>query len=134
MAALYGGRQIDFITEGDARLIAVDQELMHHVLSNLLSNALKYAPAHLPVICELHYQAQDARLVVRDHGMGIPAEALAHIGEPFYRANNVRSIQGTGLGLALVQKIVQLHRGTMHIDSQLNQGTQITITLPLLQS
>lgn len=109
----------------------MDQRLLQHILSNLLSNALKYSPQGSTVQFTLHCQAGQAVFQIQDHGLGIPLEDQARLFETFHRASNVRNIQGTGLGLAIVKRSVDLHGGTIDVASQVGVGTTFTVTLPL---
>ena len=110
--------------------LRLDVRRIQYVLTNLLSNALKYSNQMTPVIVDLRNSNGGIMLKVSDEGVGIPEEAQAHIFEPFFRATNVGSVGGTGLGLSIVKEIVELHHGTIKVHSMVNQGTQITIWLP----
>ncbi len=114
--------------------LMLDQRRMKYVLTNLLSNALKYSTATSSVLLEAHCEGQFVLLRVTDYGIGIPASEQTHIFEPFYRAQNVSGIGGTGLGLSVVKDIIELHSGTISLTSELGKGTQITILLPVKAS
>ena len=70
-------------------------------------------------------------LTVSDQGRGIPDEDLKHLFQPFYRATNVGTIPGTGLGLSIAKESVELHRGSITVQSQVDVGTTVTVTIPL---
>ncbi|XGB42031.1 MAG: HAMP domain-containing histidine kinase [Nodosilinea sp. LVE1205-7] len=114
-----------------------DASQLTRLLTNLISNSLQFtAPGGL-VKVELEVIRQHGQpwlqLVVQDTGVGIATEALTHVFDRFYRADpsrRRRNDQGTGLGLAIAKAIVDHHRGTIHIHSHLNQGTQVTVLLP----
>ncbi|MEN9227649.1 MAG: ATP-binding protein [Gloeomargarita sp. HHBFW_bins_205] len=110
-----------------------DPDLLRQVVMNLLSNAYRYTPVGGHIRLALQRQDQQAVLTVADDGMGISPEALPHIFEYFYRDERVRQrgISGSGLGLAIVRQIVELHGGTITVDSQINQGTTFTVRLPV---
>lgn len=112
---------------------SVDAEQMMRVLGNLVSNALRYTPADGRIT--LTAQAHDGavQILVEDTGEGIPAEALPHLFHRFYRIDASRTQQEgeSGLGLAIAQKIVEAHSGTIAVESELGQGMTFTITLPL---
>jgi signal transduction histidine kinase len=102
------------------------------VFDNLLDNAVKYGPRGGTVEVSVRSEAGLAILSVSDRGEGIPAADLPHIFERFRRGRNVEGrIPGTGIGLAGVQRIVELHHGTISVDSSLGEGTTFTIRLPL---
>lgn len=108
----------------------VDARLLHHVLTNLLSNAIKYSPQGGSVTCNLHIDEKGLILKVKDSGIGISKPEQAHIFDDFFRAANVGTIQGTGLGLVIVKQIVSLHGGTVTCESELRVGTTFTVWLP----
>jgi hypothetical protein len=122
--------EIQFICCGKRTTAYVDEELLHKILGNLLSNALKYSPdggtIHLSMAC------QDNQVIfqVRDPGIGIPLEDQPHIFEPFHRAANVDTIRGVGMGLAIVKRAVDLQGGAISLESEVGVGTTFTVTLP----
>jgi PAS domain S-box-containing protein len=112
----------------------LDEKLLRHILTNLLSNAVKYSPPESAVSLLLAERDNQALIEVTDQGIGIPPEDQAHLFESFHRASNVGTRQGTGLGLVIVKKAVELHGGTISVDSKLNAGTRISVRLPLTQA
>lgn len=129
---LVAGRHLlEFDVDGEVSLVCLDAKLLRQILSNLLSNATKYAPQGGSVGLRLDYQHNQIILQVSDQGIGIPQDDQEHLFEAFYRASNVGSIQGTGLGLAIVKKCVDLHKGQIVIESQVGVGTTFTVMLPL---
>ena len=111
----------------------VDRDMWEKIVLNLLSNAFKFT---LEGEIEVRIDAaadRTARLVVRDTGVGVPAEEIPRMFERFHRVQNVnaRTHEGTGIGLALVQELVRLHGGAVRVDSALGQGSQFTVTIPL---
>lgn len=105
---------------------------LEQVLHNVLGNAIKYSPRGGTVTVALMATANNVQLVVRDEGIGIPAADLPYIFERFYRAGNVSAdtISGVGIGLFVVQEIVNLHGGTIAVESEEGVGSSFTITLP----
>jgi PAS domain S-box-containing protein len=120
-----------FICEGKSLPVCLDERLLRSILSNLLSNAIKYSPTGGNVCLTLEYQSNTVMLKVQDQGIGIPLEDQKHLFEPFHRGTNVRTIPGTGLGLVVVKKCVDLHQGSIHFTSEVGLGTTCSITLPL---
>jgi PAS domain S-box-containing protein len=114
-----------------------DTARLERVLANLLSNAIKYSPEGGEIVIEIE-QADEARerwavIRVRDSGLGIPAEDLPHIFDPFRRAGNVVGrVRGTGIGLTIARKIVEQHAGTLTVRSVLHAGSTFTIRLPVI--
>lgn len=122
---------LTFTSQGTPCSIELDEKLMHSVLSNLLSNAIKYSPKGGNVRLALEFQSDAVLLSVEDEGIGIAPDDQRRLVEPFYRGKNVGSIPGTGLGLVVVQKCVDLHQGTMQITSTPGKGTTCLLKLPL---
>ncbi|MBX3081279.1 MAG: PAS domain S-box protein [Anaerolineae bacterium] len=110
--------------------LLLDKKLMRHLLNNLLSNAIKYSPDGKTVTVNLVCADQHIVLSVRDEGIGIPEADLKRLFEPFHRAANVGGISGTGLGLVIAKESVELHNGTLTVDSQVGVGTTFTISIP----
>jgi PAS domain S-box-containing protein len=121
---------LTFTCQGTPYPIELDEKLMRSILSNLLSNAIKYSPSGGNVLLTLKFQADAVLLSVQDEGIGIPLEDQRQLFEPFHRGKNVRTIPGTGLGLVVVKKCVDLHQGMVKISSALGAGTLCLVTLP----
>ncbi|MBK9749191.1 MAG: PAS domain S-box protein [Chloroflexi bacterium] len=113
-----------------AVLVAYDPRLLRQAVSNLLHNALKYSAGEQPVDLQLSHDEQAIRICVRDAGIGIPPDDIKHIFEPFHRADNVGSISGTGLGLSITKQAIDLHNGTITVESEVGKGTSFTVTFP----
>ena len=113
--------------------MSADPERMVQVLSNLVSNALRYTPAGGTVTLSAQHQAGAVSLGVQDNGEGIPPEEVPRIFDRLYRGDTSRQQQHgeSGLGLAIAKSIVELHGGTIAASSTLGQGTTFTITLSL---
>lgn len=126
-----GDRTICFTSEGELQTAFLDTKLVQQILNNLISNALKYSPKGSVIHFNVTAQNGKVIFIVQDKGIGIPAEDLPRLFEPFHRATNVGTVSGTGLGLAIVKKAVELHQGEIAIESQVGVGTTFTVTLPL---
>jgi PAS domain S-box-containing protein len=109
----------------------LDENLLRSILSNLLSNAIKYSPQGGRINLSLEFQADTVLLQVRDEGIGISPEDQKQLFDPFHRGKNVKTIPGTGLGLVVVKKCVDLHQGRITIQSNVGIGTTCSVTLPL---
>ncbi len=116
--------------ESTAPIVCVDAKLLRHVLTNLLTNAVKYSPTGGNVQFTLTYESEHLILQVQDQGIGIPAEDLPYLFESFHRASNVGKIPGSGLGLSILKRCVDLHQGEIAVESTANVGTTFTIKLP----
>jgi two-component system, OmpR family, heavy metal sensor histidine kinase CusS len=125
--------KIEMICDGDA-FIYVDQNLFKRVISNLLSNAIRYTSQGGRILIKIESLSDSICISINDTGMGIEEIHLAKIFDRFYRVDPSRSLQtgGLGLGLAIVKSIVNLHRGRISITSQLNIGTSVHLQLPSL--
>ncbi len=122
---------LKFVVNTDYRIACLDEQLLWHLLNNLLTNAIKYSPLGGIVYLKLIWEDDTICFQVQDQGIGIPQPSLEKLFEPFQRANNVGNIPGTGLGLAIVKQCVDLHGGTIEIDSIVGQGTTFMIRLPI---
>ncbi|MCX6050151.1 MAG: HAMP domain-containing sensor histidine kinase [Chloroflexi bacterium] len=110
----------------------LDKKLMRQLITNLVSNALKYSPEAKPVQVNLQTTSSMIVFQVSDQGIGIPTADLKHLFQPFHRAANVGVIAGTGLGLAITKEAVERHGGTITVESQVGVGTTFTVNLPLV--
>jgi len=110
-----------------------NEDRLKQLLLILLDNALKYTPPGGRVTLGLRRHDRDVELIVRDTGIGIPAEDLPHVFERFYRADPARSRDpgGTGLGLSIAQWIVEQHEGTITLESQPGEGTTVIVRMPM---
>lgn len=116
----------------DAELPAcADENLLRHILTNLLTNAHKYSPPGAPVRLSLERDGSDAVFSVRDEGIGIPEADQGRLFEAFHRGSNVGVVSGTGLGLVIVRRSCELHGGTVTVASREGAGTTFTVRLPV---
>lgn len=115
--------------------VYLDRKLLRHIVTNLLSNALKYSPDGGTVNLKIHIEDKQISLEFKDEGIGIPPEDQQKLFEAFHRSVNVGKIPGTGLGLAIVKQCVDLHQGKITVKSEVagnpQQGTTFTVTLPI---
>ena len=121
---------INFVSQGDCKITYLDPKLLQHILTNLLSNAMKYSPTGKRVTLELSCQNRDVIFQVKDVGIGIPLVDKKQIFEPFCRGSNVDNISGMGLGLSIVKTLVELHGGQIDVESEVGLGTAFTVKLP----
>lgn len=124
-------KNIQLLCQGHGFLHA-DAQLVKRVLSNLLLNAIAHTPIGGRIQLSIE-QAKDgsAEICVQDSGCGIAAEHLPKLFDRFYQVDSARSMHGTGLGLAIVKSIIELHGGTVTINSTVKQGTSVTVKFPL---
>lgn len=115
--------------EGVEERRLIDTQLVRHILANLLNNALKYSPPESPITCTVQADGDRVRLRVEDRGIGIPAADLPMLFQTFHRGTNVGSIQGTGIGLHIVKECVDLHQGSIEVDSEPGRGTVFSVHL-----
>ena len=123
------GQAIDYDHEGGERNVILDRQMLSNVISNLVTNAVKYSPEGKHV--KLRTSIADGRLTitVQDEGMGIPAEDQQHLFERFFRGSNATTIQGTGLGLNIVKRYLELMSGDIRFSSAPG-NTLFTVELP----
>ena len=123
--------KINLSVAENCTIARADERLLRHILTNLLSNALKYSPPGAPIDFEVTCQGSDAVFVVRDRGIGIPEADRGWLFEPFHRGRNVENRPGTGLGLTIVKRCVELHGGRIAVQSEPDRGSEFTVRLPL---
>lgn len=111
-----------------------DADLLRHIVSNLISNAVKYSPAGSEVQVRVKREGCLAVLEIRDHGVGIPALDRDRLFIAFQRGRNVGQVPGTGLGLMVIKHCLELHQGSLTIDSTENVGTCVTVHIPLFKN
>jgi PAS domain S-box-containing protein len=118
-------------TNNSCDIVNLDAKLLRQILTNLLSNAMKYSPEDRPIQFNLYCQNQSAVFEIQDQGIGIPTADQQHVFEAFHRGKNVGTISGTGLGLAIVKRCIDLHHGKITFCSTPGSGTTFRVTLPL---
>jgi signal transduction histidine kinase len=111
-------------------MIHADQRLLQHIFTNLLSNAVKYSEPERAVRFEIESKGTEIVCVIRDQGIGIPEADQEWLFNAFHRGQNVADRPGTGLGLVIVKRCVDLHGGKIRIESQLGKGTAVIVRLP----
>jgi PAS domain S-box-containing protein len=111
----------------------MDSIMIRHIFNNIISNAIKYSSKN--IIFELdEIENKEIKFTIKDQGIGIPHEEIKYLLDPFYRASNRGVVKGTGFGLSIVKRFVELHKGKLLIESVVDKGTIVTITLPYLQT
>lgn len=128
-------RDVRIVTEipGDLPQVVADERACRQILINLLSNAVKFSNSGGEVHLSMKRVGQKLRISVRDQGIGMPADVVERIGEPFFQGQDglARQYEGTGLGLSIVKGLVQLHDGSLHVASEQGHGTTMSVLLPL---
>lgn len=112
-------------------IVWVDKKILKNVLYNLLSNAIKYSEEGLPIECAMTLSDEELLITVRDYGIGIPEEEQQHLFTRFFRAHNVENIQGTGLGLNIVKRYLDLLDGHISFESIQGKGSTFFVGIPL---
>jgi PAS domain S-box-containing protein len=110
--------------------IESDKAMLGQVVTNLITNAIKFSGEGKPIQIDISEIDKGYSIAVKDSGIGIPGNEIAKLQESFFRASNASDIEGTGLGLFIVQKCVHLLQGTVEIESEQGYGTTVTICLP----
>ncbi len=112
-------------------LVKMDDKLLRQILTNLLTNAIKYSPQNKTVDFQITVDQEQVSFIVSDHGIGIPEEDLENLFGAFHRGKNVGILPGTGLGLSIVKNCIDIHNGSISVESQLDIGTKFTVVLPI---
>ncbi len=124
------GRKINIEIAGTQRPCKVDADLFKHVISNLISNAIKYSANKPDPTIKLIFNKLNLEVEVIDYGIGIPAKEQKNLFSAFSRASNTRNIEGTGLGLVVIKHFVDIHEGKISFSSTENAGSSFKISLP----
>jgi PAS domain S-box-containing protein len=125
------GQRIGFTGLLDNDQIFIDKRILKNIMFNLISNAIKYSNENTNIDIKLSRDANSLTIEIKDQGIGIPLEDQAHIFERFYRANNSGNMQGTGLGLNIVKKYVEILKGDIQFKSVPEKGTKFTLKFPI---
>jgi PAS domain S-box-containing protein len=123
------GQHISFLYSGEKEILQ-DKKILKNVMLNLLSNAIKYSPENTVIHLSIHVEDHTVLIEVEDHGIGIPKEEQSNLFEKFFRASNAKQVQGTGIGLNIVKRYVELLKGTICFNSKVNEGSTFTVTFP----
>ena len=114
--------------------VFMDKKLLKNILFNLISNAIKYSAENQPINCSTSILGEHLEIVIQDNGKGIPEEDQPHLFTRFFRAKNVENIKGTGLGLNIVKRYLELMQGNITFKSKQGEGTTFYVTIPLNQT
>ena len=120
----------NFPDEEDRLVVKGNEALLLVAVVNVLENAIKFSPDGQSISGVILVKDHEVALKVKDRGLGIAEEDLKHVFVPFFRAENVRNITGHGIGLPLAERILKIHHGTISVNSKINQGTEVLISLP----
>ena len=122
---------IEYHHPGDLSIARLDHHLLWSIVTNLISNSLKYSKVGDKVEITSELDTNSLKLTVKDNGIGIPSDEQQFIFGRFYRARNAANFEGTGLGLHIIQKYIHLLKGTITFESQLDVGTVFTVIVPI---
>lgn len=125
--------RVDLVWRGECQLCRTDAKLMHNILANLLTNAIKFSPHASSVELRVGCSEDLLEIVVSDKGIGIPEREQDTLFESFQRASNATDFQGTGLGLSIVRTAVRMLEGEIRVWSRQNEGSVFTVVLPQKQ-
>ncbi|HEX6180670.1 MAG TPA: PAS domain-containing sensor histidine kinase [Chitinophagaceae bacterium] len=120
------------LTHSEDQMFSSDKRMVRNILINLISNAVKFSPENKPIYVKISNRQKVLKMIVQDEGMGISKEDQHHLFSTFFRGANVVNIQGTGLGLNIVQRYVELLGGKVSLESELDVGTTVTVQLPFM--
>lgn len=127
----FSKKQIEPVIELDDVTFDGNEDILGHVWINIIDNAIKFSPEHSSILISLKMQPKTAVVSITDQGRGMTAEEQKHIFDKFYQADTSHTIEGNGIGLAIVKKVVSLYHGSITCQSAPLEGTTFTITLPM---
>jgi signal transduction histidine kinase len=114
----------------EPKFVAGDEMLLRQLFENVIANSIKYSPPDTPITVDVAEHGPAVRITVTDRGTGIAARELPRIRAPYYRGENSRGVSGAGLGLFVVEKLVEAHHGRFEIESEIGSGTRVIIDRP----
>jgi PAS domain S-box-containing protein len=121
------GQTLNYEHNGSSSEVYLDKKIIRHILFNLISNAIKFSPENKPVEIRTEITGGKLSICIKDNGIGISQEDRQHLFERFFRGQNAANIQGTGLGLNIVARYVEILDGTIECESELEKGTTFRI-------
>ncbi|MGE7823257.1 sensor histidine kinase [Paenibacillus sp. NPDC093718] len=122
---------IHFQADSPAIQVDFDSKFMQRILQNIMMNSILHNPVHTDIYVQIADIGEHAVVRIKDNGVGMPADLVEHLFQQYYRGTTTdSSSEGTGLGMAIVYKLVQAHEGTIDVESEASQGTSFTIRLP----
>ena len=124
-------QKLQHIGNSDSQQVLLDKKCLKHILFNLLSNATKYSPEGATIHCQTDLSETLLKITIQDEGIGIPLEDQKHLFTRFFRAHNVENIKGTGLGLYIVLRYVDLLKGKIDFESTEGIGTTFFVEIPI---
>jgi signal transduction histidine kinase len=124
------GRRIHININGKEQEVMMDEMLITHVLTNIISNAFKYSEGSTDPQIDVNYLDNVVEVLVSDNGIGIPKNEIEKVFNSFYRATNTLTYQGSGLGLVVAKQFLELHNGSIQLHSDLGKGTQVFLKIP----
>ena len=129
--SLCNGKQhtIKFFSSCNYKVAYIDRNILHHVLTSLLSNAIKYSPNGSKIEFEVLCKEKQVIIKIKDEGIGISEVDQQRLFEPFFRGSNIDSIPGNGLGLSIVKNLMDIHGGKIEVESKLGVGSIFSVTL-----
>jgi two-component system phosphate regulon sensor histidine kinase PhoR len=124
---------VETVLEADPSVIQADEEYLLHVFSNLIDNAIKYSKDTIDITIKTSVIGNKLQITFQDKGIGMDATTSKHIFEKFYRAHsgNIHNVKGFGLGMSYVKWVMDIHKGSIKVDSVIDKGTTITLLLPI---
>jgi signal transduction histidine kinase len=130
LAPRFEAADVELVTELESVTVSGDHARLHQIVTNLLTNTVKFTPAGGKARLEVAPAGGTARLKLTDSGPGMSAEELTHIFDRFWRGETATTTPGSGIGLAVVAELVKAHRGTIETDSEPGRGTTFVVSLP----
>lgn len=124
------GQNIHYEHTGNTATCCFDKQIMRNILLNLISNAIKFSPENKAIRVKTAIDQKELHIEVSDEGIGIPDDEKEHMFERFFRSKNATNIQGTGLGLNIVAKYLEVMNGKIEFTSEINKGTTFYVSLP----
>src|SRR5262249_47272876 len=126
--------QIELMLSASPLHTAGDEMLLRQIFENVIVNGIKYSPLRTPIAVSAVERGSAVRVVVSDQGSGMAHDELSRVRHAYYRGSNSKGTSGAGLGLYVVERLVEAHHGRLLIESEIGCGTRVSIDLPLINA
>ncbi len=129
------GRKVEFCSDDqNKRPVKIDELFFTYILTNIISNAFKYSEGEQNPEVSVYHKPDCVEIKVRDYGIGVPKDEVDKLFDSFYRASNTSTIPGSGLGLVVAKQFMELHGGTIKLESKLGTGSIVILTFPYAET
>ena len=125
------GQTLNYVHNGNSEKVSLDKNMLRSILTNLLTNAIKYSPPGKEIQLQTEVADGQLTIIVKDEGIGIPEDEQGKLFSTYFRASNAHEEQGTGLGMNIVKQYIKILKGQISFSSKLNEGSTFVVRIPI---